>query len=105
MAALLLWLTLATGSQPFTLQDQFDIIELNHMHDELGRPKFVQLIFWDWSSDEKAFVCQGYHMLDDCIVKTDEGKKDWDARVEKALKKFAPLEKAMLIEQLEYRGH
>ena len=105
MAALLLWLTLATGSQSYTLQDKFDIIELNHMHDEFGRPKFVQLIFWDWSLDEKSFVCQGYYMLDDCIVKTDQGKKDWDARVEKVLEKFPPLEKAMLIEQLEYRGH
>ena len=76
MVALLLWVTLGTGSQPFTLQDRFDMIELNHMHDEVGRPTFVQLIFWDWSSHRKSFVCQGYFMLDGSIVKTDEGKKE-----------------------------
>lgn len=105
MAALLLWITLATGSQPFTLQDRFDIIELNHMCDEVGRPKFVQLIFWDWSSRRKSFVCQGYYILDGSIVKTEEGKKDWDSKVEKALKRVAPLEKAMLLKELEYKGH
>lgn len=105
MAALLLWVTLATGSQPFTLQDRFDIIELNHMHDDMGRPKFVQLIFWDWSPKRKSFVCQGYYMLDGSIVKTEEGKKEWDAKVAKALKGVAPLEKAMLLKELQYKGH
>lgn len=105
MVALLLWVTLGTGSQPFTLQDRFDMIELNHMHDEVGRPTFVQLVFWDWSSHRKAFVCQGYYMLDGSIVKTDEGKKDWDKRVEKAIQKLAPLERAMILKHLEYKGH
>ena len=75
MAALLLWVTLAIGSQSFAVQDRFDIIELNHTHDQMGRPKFVQLIFWDWSPKKKSFVCQGYYMLDGSIVKTEEGKK------------------------------
>jgi hypothetical protein len=105
MAALLLWVTLAIGSQSFAVQDRFDIIELNHTHDQMGRPKFVQLIFWDWSPKKKSFVCQGYYMLDGSIVKTEEGKKDWDKKVEKALKRVAPLEKAILLKDLQYKGH
>ena len=104
MAAVLIWLTLSLGTPADAIQDRFDIIELNHVYDDFSRPKFVQLVFWNWLPSQKSYVCEGYYMLDDCIKKTEEGKKAWDKKVEKALERVPALQRAELIVKLDYRG-
>lgn len=40
-----------------------DLIEINHFHDEWGRPVFDQLIFYDWSESQGRYQVRAFRML------------------------------------------
>lgn len=100
---MLMWIALSIND-PLEVQDRFDLLELNHYHNENGQPTFVQLILWDWNPSVGRYVSQGYVMLDDAIQKTPEGKKRWDEKVAKFLENKTLQFRADVMGKLEYCG-
>lgn len=59
----LLFLLLSVSSSDTVLRDDVDLVEVNHYHDERGRPVFDQLIFYDWSEQRKRFHVRGWRLI------------------------------------------
>ncbi|GAA5509887.1 hypothetical protein [Novipirellula caenicola] len=58
--------TVASGvadQSPSSLTERVDMIELNHFVDENGREVFQQLIFYDWSKQEKRFHVRAWRLV------------------------------------------
>ena len=53
------------GAQPTSKPIHYDLVEVNHVHDEWGVPDFTQLIFWDWSRRDKCHHVQAWSMMRD----------------------------------------
>ena len=64
-ACTLVLLLSSCGSSPIEdlVVDQVDLVEINHYHDELGRPVFDQIIFYDWSPRESRYQVRAFRML------------------------------------------
>lgn len=43
--------------------DEVDLIEINHFHDEQGKPVFDQIIFYDWSAADSRYQVRAWRML------------------------------------------
>lgn len=59
-------LSYASGPTPQyggELHERVDLIELNHFFDDLGRPAYDQVIFYEWSPDYQRF-----HVIAWCLV-------------------------------------
>ena len=39
----------------FALEEKIDLVELNHNYDELGRLQFNQIIYYNWSDENRRF--------------------------------------------------
>ena len=61
-----------------TIVDTFDMVEVNHYHNECGVDCWSQLICWDWNSHRKKFEVQHWIMMEDAYKKTEEGQKKWE---------------------------
>ncbi len=48
---------------PASLAERVDLIELNHFVDENGREVFQQLIFYDWSKQERRFHVRAWRLI------------------------------------------
>ena len=86
------------------LKDHVDLMELNHCLDDYGKPRFTQIIFWEWDKDNKHLVSQGFYMMKDELVFTQIGQTDWVRYREMLLKPFNPMQRAHLWQHLEYAG-
>ena len=53
------------GLQPVedVVNDQVDLIEVNHFYDDQGRLVFDQVIFYDWSSIENRYQVRAWRLL------------------------------------------
>ena len=61
---LLLASILPRGPEPTDV----DLIELNHVHDDEGRERFTQAIFWDWDDYESRFVVVDWRMVKQSVM-------------------------------------
>jgi len=104
MTILIIWIGVANLFGSLAVPDHFDVLEVNHLHDEWGRPRLTQLIFWDFDKGRNTHICQGYIVFKDCYVKTAEGEAEWDKRVEKALSGLTLMERAEARKHLSYAG-
>ena len=43
--------------------EKVDLVELNHFHDDQGRPVFDQIIFYDWSPAEGRYQVRDWRLL------------------------------------------
>ena len=101
----LLWLWLGATRPDAYITDRFDLLEVNHYYDENGLPEFVQLIYWDWDSGESRFRCEGYVMMDECLVRTEAGQKRFDAHVNKLIAGKPMQFQTEILSRLRYSGH
>jgi len=44
-------------------RDVVDVIEVNHVYDDDGRPVFTQQIFWVWSERESRYHVRAWRMV------------------------------------------
>ena len=53
------------GSNPTSERsgEKVDLVELNHFHDDQGRPVFDQIIFYDWSPAEGRYQVRDWRLL------------------------------------------
>ncbi len=49
------------------VHESVDLIELNHFHDEQGRPVYDQVIFYEWSASQAK-----YHVRAWCLIEPKE---------------------------------
>lgn len=77
----------SSGNHDNVVRDKFDMIEVNHYYDQWGNKSFVQLIYWDWDGRNSKFKCQGWKMMKDALVKTEEGAKKHEKMVDKLCEK------------------
>jgi hypothetical protein len=45
------------------LNETVDLIEINHFHDDQGRPLFDQLLFYDWSDEQGRFQVRDWRLM------------------------------------------
>ena len=63
----LIMVTLGNVETNSSVHETVDLIELNHFHDEQGRPVYDQVIFYDWSASQAE-----YHVRAWCLVEPKE---------------------------------
>ena len=44
-------------------EERVDLIEINHFHDDQGRPVFDQIIFYDWSAADSRYQVRDWRLL------------------------------------------
>lgn len=44
-------------------EEKVDLIEINHFHDDQGRPVFDQIIFYDWSAADGRYQVRDWRLL------------------------------------------
>ena len=44
-------------------EERVDLIEINHFHDDQGRPVFDQIIFYDWSPADQRYQIRDWRLL------------------------------------------
>ncbi|MFN0055816.1 MAG: hypothetical protein ACKV0T_27040 [Planctomycetales bacterium] len=44
-------------------EERVDLIEINHFHDDQGRPVFDQIIFYDWSPLDRRYQIRDWRLL------------------------------------------
>ena len=103
MIPLLIMLSITDNYNRGYIVDEFDMIEVNHYHNEWGRPMFAQLICWDRNVLGDYHV-QAYVMMKDAYVETEEGRKKHEEWLSKELE-GKPAEYQIEARQgLKYRG-
>jgi hypothetical protein len=45
------------------LDETVDLIEINHFHDDEGRPLFDQVLFYDWSNEHGRYQVRDWRLL------------------------------------------
>jgi hypothetical protein len=48
---------------PGISEETVDVIELNHFHDDQGRPVFDQILFYDWSASDGRYQLRDWRLL------------------------------------------
>ena len=102
---LILLLSLFTISDDDVIVDTFDMIEVNHYHNEWGVQIWSQVILWDWCDLDHKFHCHKWIMMKDSYVKTEQGKAKWEEarrEIENSLETFERRKQWMWAS--EYRG-
>lgn len=59
-----LMLVVCDTRTPWSLDDEVDLIELNHFHDDLGRHVYDQVIFYEWAADVREFHVRAWCLVD-----------------------------------------
>lgn len=49
------------------LRDVVDVIEVNHVYDDDGRPVFTQVIFWDWWMSASRYHVRTWRMVKEAV--------------------------------------
>jgi hypothetical protein len=55
--------TYLSASDRLVLEDEVDLVEVNHYHDARGQHVFDQLIFYDWSSQQRRFQVRAWRLV------------------------------------------
>jgi hypothetical protein len=76
--AIVLFLLMFRIDNDTTIVDTFDLIEINHYHNEWGVPRWTQVILWDWHRLDGKFHVEKWIMIKDAYQKTEEGEKKWE---------------------------
>lgn len=100
-------LVFAALTNPFVpVQTRCDLIEVNHVHDEYGFPKFVQLIAWDWCSFDNQYHVRAWKLMDDAYVDGGPNHRTaFDAEVERIADTYASWQaQAAFLRAAVYRG-
>ncbi len=73
---------LATAEVPKSsdVEEQVDLIELNHFYDDLGRHVYDQLIFYEWAPDAKSFLVRAWCLVDEKQAGTVKPWRTWQDR-------------------------
>lgn len=102
-ALLLLFAICGNGNE---VQDHFDMLEVNHFHNQYGAPVFVQLIYWDWFPEDCRFHVQGWRMMKDAYDKTDAAhRREYEAGVDRWLRRVSNIsERSRIRSRMEYKG-
>ncbi|WDI41243.1 hypothetical protein [Bremerella sp. P1] len=58
-----LWMILGASPSKPVVQDQVDLIEVNHYYDSQGRLIFDQVIFYEWSQSDARFHVTAWRLL------------------------------------------
>jgi len=58
-----IWMLLGASPQATVVQDQFDLIEVNHYYDSQGRLVFDQVIFYEWSHSDDRFQVAAWRLM------------------------------------------
>ncbi len=53
----------AAATKPTIVQDEVDLVEVNHYHDARGEHVFDQLIFYDWSKQKRRFQVRAWRLI------------------------------------------
>ena len=53
----------AIWNQKEVINERVDLIEINHFHDDQGRPVFDQVIFYDWSEADNRYQIRDWRLL------------------------------------------
>jgi hypothetical protein len=48
---------------PKISEERVDLIEVNHFHDDQGRPVFDQILFYDWSPSDQRYQIRDWRLL------------------------------------------
>lgn len=59
-------LAAATASNPYptdAVEDQVDLMEVNHFYDDHGKHRFDQIIFYEWSGTKSRYRVKAWRML------------------------------------------
>ncbi len=59
------------------LIDTFDVLEMNHKHNEWGVPTLDQIIAWDQHKRDNKLHVEWWKSLKDGRIKTKEGEEKW----------------------------
>lgn len=51
------------GASTKVAEERVDLIEINHFHDDLGRPVFDQILFYDWSTVDRRYQLRDWRLL------------------------------------------
>ena len=78
LVKLILFISLFKVGNENVAVDTFDMIEVNHHHNEWGVETWAQVILWDWHPAGSKFHCEKWIMMKDAHKKTDEGRKNWE---------------------------
>lgn len=54
----------AAVADTFVIDEQVDVIELNHFHDVLGRHVYDQAIFWDWENSIDGYAVRAWVLVE-----------------------------------------
>jgi hypothetical protein len=64
VATLAVCLAVCGGNPAATVStERVDLMEVNHFHDDQGRPVFDQIIFYDWSSTDHRYQIRDWRLL------------------------------------------
>ncbi len=104
MAALLLLVALLGDSNE--IHDHFDMLEVNHFHNQYGAPVFVQLIFWDWYRTDSQFHVQGWMMMNDAFDNSDaDHRRDYEADLDRWLSHVSNIsQRSRIRRHMVYKG-
>lgn len=87
-----------------TLTDRFDLVEVNHFHDEFGFPVFDQLIFRNWHRSTHGFRVEAWVMLRNGRVFTAQGQAAFDKELDEVASRLSLLDAMDLRRSARYRG-
>jgi hypothetical protein len=102
---LILFISLFKVGNDDVVVDTFDMIEVNHYHNEWGVQTWSQVVLWDWYSSDSKFHCEKWIMMTDAYEKTKEGEKRWEIarrQIEQTLETLERREQWMWAS--EYKG-
>lgn len=104
MAALLLLVALSGDSHE--IHDHFDMIEVNHFHNQYGAPVFVQLVLWDWYRTDARFHVQGWLMMHDAFDTSDaEHRREYQAELDRWLSQISNVsQRSHIRRHMAYKG-
>ncbi len=78
------WLTLAlttyvSAPDRSIIKDSVDLVEVNHYHDARGQQGAGQLIFYDWSSQQRRFQVRAWRLIktDSQLPRRDHRNGTW----------------------------
>lgn len=57
------WAVLGLSPASEVPEEKVDLIEINHFHDDQGRPVFDQIIFYDWSASVGRYQVRDWRLL------------------------------------------
>ena len=105
MIKIILLLLLFDINKDPTIVDTFDMIEVNHYHNDWGVEKWSQLICWDWRSYDNSFRVEYWVMMKDAYEKTEEGEKKWEKQRRKIADQYKDFnQRQSWLNSSQYKG-